>query len=108
MGQARLGWAGPTRCSFGSTRNISVVGTPIFTSDPFPPLDDQFASSEPLEIEPHAAIPDKARSVFNISGMSYWRDLEARRSRAAFMFAPGCIPTPQAGPATEHAPQTVP
>jgi len=62
---------GSNALPFGSTRDISVVGTPIFTSDPFPPLDDQFASSEPLEIGPHAAIPDKARFFFNISGMSY-------------------------------------
>jgi glutamate synthase domain-containing protein 2 len=56
---------------FGSTRNISEVGTPIFTPNPFPPLDDQFASSEPLEIGPHALFPYKARSFLNISGMSY-------------------------------------
>jgi len=56
---------------FGSTRNIAEVGTPIFTPDPFPPLDDQFASSEPLEIGPYATFPYMARSFFNISGMSY-------------------------------------
>ncbi len=56
---------------FGSTRNISVVGTPLFTPDPFPPLDDQFSSSEPLEIGPGALFPYQARSIFNISGMSY-------------------------------------
>lgn len=56
---------------FGSTRNISVVGTPLFTPDPFPPLDDQFSSSEPLEIGPGAMFPYQARSFFNISGMSY-------------------------------------
>ncbi|MBF9057605.1 FMN-binding glutamate synthase family protein [Rhodobacterales bacterium HKCCSP123] len=56
---------------FGSTRNISVVGTPIFTPDPFPPLDDQFTTSEPMVIGPHAPIPYEAKSFFNISGMSY-------------------------------------
>ncbi|MCR9069491.1 MAG: FMN-binding glutamate synthase family protein [Rhodobacteraceae bacterium] len=56
---------------FGSTRNIAEVGTPIFTPAPFPPLDDQFAKSEPLVIGPHARQPYEARSIFNISGMSY-------------------------------------
>jgi glutamate synthase domain-containing protein 2 len=56
---------------FGSTRNIKVVGTPLFTPDPFPPLDDQFAKSEPMLIGPHATIPYEAKSFFNISGMSY-------------------------------------
>ncbi|WP_375551344.1 FMN-binding glutamate synthase family protein [Rhodophyticola porphyridii] len=62
---------GSNTLAFGSTRNISVVGTPLFTPDPFPPLDDQFAKSEPMEIGPHARIPFMARSFFNISGMSY-------------------------------------
>jgi hypothetical protein len=62
---------GSNTLPFGSTRNISVVGTPIFTPAPFPPLDDQFASSEPMEIGPYARVPYMARSFFNISGMSY-------------------------------------
>ena len=57
--------------AFGSTRNISVPGTPIFMPAGFPPLDDQFASSEPLQIGPHARIPYDAPSFFNLSGMSY-------------------------------------
>ncbi|MCR9112488.1 MAG: FMN-binding glutamate synthase family protein [Rhodobacteraceae bacterium] len=57
--------------AFGSTRNLNVAGTPIFVPAVFPPLDDQFASTEPMEIGPFAAIPYKARSIFNISGMSY-------------------------------------
>jgi glutamate synthase domain-containing protein 2 len=56
---------------FGSTRNITVVGTPLFVPAAFPPLDDQFASSEPLLIGPHAATPYNAPSFFNLSGMSY-------------------------------------
>lgn len=62
---------GSTTRPFGSTRNIAVVGTPLFTPDPFPPLDDQFSSSEPLVIGPGAAQPFHAQSFFNISGMSY-------------------------------------
>ena len=34
--------------AFGSTRNLGVPGTPIFTNAAFPPLDDQFASTEPI------------------------------------------------------------
>jgi glutamate synthase domain-containing protein 2 len=57
--------------AFGSTRNLQVPGTPIFVPAVFPPLDDQFAATIPMEIGPGAAIPYKARSIFNISGMSY-------------------------------------
>lgn len=57
--------------AFGSTRNLNVVGTPIFANDPFPPLDDEFASTEPLMIGPTARTPFLAPSIFNISGMSY-------------------------------------
>lgn len=57
--------------AFGSTRNTSVPGTPIFVNAPFPPLDDQYASSEPLVIGAGARVPYHAPSFFNISGMSY-------------------------------------
>jgi len=57
--------------AFGSTRNLGVVGTPIFVNAAFPPLDDQVASSEPMLIGPGARDPYAAPSFFNISGMSY-------------------------------------
>ena len=38
--------------AFGSTRNLSVPGTPIFVPAAFPPLDDQFAK--------HRAAGDRA------------------------------------------------
>lgn len=57
--------------AFGSTRNLSVPGTPIFTNATFPPLDTQFATTAPLEIGPFAREPYRAPSIFNISGMSY-------------------------------------
>ncbi|MEN8893497.1 FMN-binding glutamate synthase family protein [Planktotalea arctica] len=57
--------------AFGSTRNLNIVGTPIFANAAFPPLDDQFASSEPLVIGEQARQPFTASSFFNISGMSY-------------------------------------
>lgn len=57
--------------AFGSTRSLNVVGTPIFVNAPFPPLDDQFARSEPLLIGPQTRMPYLAPSFFNLSGMSY-------------------------------------
>jgi glutamate synthase domain-containing protein 2 len=57
--------------AFGSTRNLSVVGTPIFVNAPFPPLDDQYASTEPMVIGAGARTPFTARSLYNVSGMSY-------------------------------------
>ncbi len=57
--------------AFGSTRNIAATGTPIFVNAPFPPLDQDYAQSEPLRIGPHCAIPYDAPSFFNISGMSF-------------------------------------
>ncbi len=57
--------------AFGSTRNLSPVGTPIFVNCPFPTLDDQAADPPPVLIGPHADTPYEATSIFNISGMSY-------------------------------------
>ena len=57
--------------AFGSTRNISATGTPIFVNAPFPPLDSAYATTEPLRIGPHCKTPYDAASFFNISGMSF-------------------------------------
>ena len=57
--------------AFGSTRNLNIPGTPIFVNAVFPPLDDQFATTDPMVIGPHARVPYLARSIYNISGMSY-------------------------------------
>lgn len=62
---------GGSTVAFGSTRNLSVAGTPIFTNAAFPPLDNQFASTDPLVIGPNAREPYMAKSIFNLSGMSY-------------------------------------
>jgi glutamate synthase domain-containing protein 2 len=69
VGRAAEG-AGNT-VAFGSTRNTSVPGTAIFVNAPFPPLDDQYASSEPMMIGAGARVPYLAPSFFNVSGMSY-------------------------------------
>lgn len=57
--------------AFGSTRNTSVVGTPLFVNAAFPPVEDQFTHSEALIIGPGARHPFMANSFFNISGMSF-------------------------------------
>jgi glutamate synthase domain-containing protein 2 len=57
--------------AFGSTRNLSIPGTAIFVPAAFPPLDDQFGTTMPMQIGPTADIPYMAPSIFNISGMSY-------------------------------------
>ncbi len=57
--------------AFGSTRNLNVVGTPIFANAAFPPLDDHATHAKPLVIGPDCAHPFEAPSFFNISGMSY-------------------------------------
>lgn len=62
---------GSNTLAFGSTRDLSVPGTPIFVNAAFPPLDDQFASTEPMMIGPTARQPYMAPSFFNISSMSY-------------------------------------
>ena len=62
---------GDNTVAFGSTRNLSLPGTAIFVNSAFPPLDDQFAHTQPLQIGPYAKVPYMAPSIFNISGMSY-------------------------------------
>ncbi|RPE64897.1 glutamate synthase domain-containing protein 2 [Pacificibacter maritimus] len=57
--------------AFGSTRNLSVPGTTIFANATFPPLDDQFTTTDPMIIGPYCRKPFTANSIFNISGMSF-------------------------------------
>ena len=57
--------------AFGSTRNLAVAGTPIFVNAPFPPLDEDAVTTQPLRIGPGCRHPYDAPSLFNISGMSY-------------------------------------
>lgn len=68
---SRASEGGSNTVAFGSTRNLSVPGTPIFVNAAFPPLDDQYASTEPMLIGPTARHPYLAPSFFNISGMSF-------------------------------------
>jgi glutamate synthase domain-containing protein 2 len=57
--------------AFGSTRSLTVPGTPIFVNAAFPPLETQAAKTQPMVIGAGARQPYAARSIFNLSGMSY-------------------------------------
>ncbi|NOX76569.1 MAG: FMN-binding glutamate synthase family protein [Gammaproteobacteria bacterium] len=57
--------------AFGSTKNISPPGTPLFVNCPFPTLDEHATTSPPVCIGPYCDEPYHASSLLNISGMSY-------------------------------------
>lgn len=57
--------------AFGSTKNISSTGSYIFTSCAFAPLDKDAAETGVIRIGPYCRHPYDARSIFNVSGMSY-------------------------------------
>ncbi|WP_428086989.1 FMN-binding glutamate synthase family protein [Candidatus Thioglobus sp.] len=58
--------------AFGSTKNLNIVGTPIFINCPFPTLDDEAAKTTAMTIGEHyCQNPYNAYSIVNISGMSY-------------------------------------
>lgn len=56
---------------FGSTRNLTIVGTPIFANCAFPKLDEEASDPPPVVYGPDSPNPYTASSVINISGMSY-------------------------------------
>jgi len=57
--------------AFGSTRNLTGVGTPIFVNHPFPTLDEDALNPPCVKIGPYCRTPYSADSLVNISGMSY-------------------------------------
>ncbi len=57
--------------AFGSTKSLTPVGSVIFVNCPFPTLEEDAASTQPLLIGPYCEKPYSAPSFFNISGMSY-------------------------------------
>jgi glutamate synthase domain-containing protein 2 len=57
--------------AFGSTLNITPAGTPIFVNCPYPVLEVDASPTEPMTIGPYARKPYAAKSVFNVSAMSY-------------------------------------
>ena len=56
---------------FGSTRNLNIVGTPIFVNCAFPKLDEDAKDPPAIVFGPQTANPYACRSIINISGMSY-------------------------------------
>lgn len=57
--------------AFGSTRNLTVPGTAIFVNCPFPTLEEDALAAPPLVIGPSCRAPYEARSIINISAMSF-------------------------------------
>ncbi|MFC1748236.1 glutamate synthase-related protein, partial [Pseudomonadota bacterium] len=57
--------------AFGSTKNITPLGTALFINCPFPKLDEQATSAPSVCIGPYSKAPYHAHSLINISGMSY-------------------------------------
>ena len=57
--------------AFGSTKNLTPVGTVIFVNCPFPTLDEDAVPTPPVTFGPTADNPNTAKSIINISGMSY-------------------------------------
>lgn len=57
--------------AFGSTLNLSPTGTPIFVNCPYPTLESDTVPSASMLIGPYARKPFEARSLVNVSAMSY-------------------------------------
>lgn len=57
--------------AFGSTRNLTPVGTVIFVNCPFPTLEEDAAPPPPVIVGPYTKRPYQFSSIINISGMSY-------------------------------------
>ncbi len=56
---------------FGSTQNLTPVGTPIFVNCPFPTLEEDAVDATSVLIGPYAQTPYEPSSIINISGMSF-------------------------------------
>lgn len=58
--------------AFGSTKNLTIPGTAIFINCPFPTLDSDAVETRTVTIgDDYSDNPYAAKSIFNISGMSY-------------------------------------
>ena len=56
---------------FGSTRNLNLVGSPVFVNCAFPKLDEDATDPPAVTFGPHTPNPYHAASIINISAMSY-------------------------------------
>jgi hypothetical protein len=57
--------------AFGSTLSLTPSGTPIFVNCPYPTMEKDATKTSPMLIGPYAAQPYEAKSIFNVSAMSY-------------------------------------
>jgi len=57
--------------AFGSTQNLTPVGTAIFVNCPFPTLDQDASPAPHVVIGKGCPNPYEPQSIINISGMSY-------------------------------------
>jgi glutamate synthase domain-containing protein 2 len=62
---------GDTTAGFGSTRNLREIGAVYFVDAPFPTLESDIAETRPITFGPQCKNPYTARSILNISAMSY-------------------------------------
>ncbi|CAC9458298.1 Ferredoxin-dependent glutamate synthase [Bathymodiolus heckerae thiotrophic gill symbiont] len=61
-----------TTVAFGSTKNLNLTGTVLFANCPFPTLDEESMATKAIIIgKGFCKKPYKAKSIFNISGMSF-------------------------------------
>ncbi|WP_373490131.1 FMN-binding glutamate synthase family protein, partial [Parasphingorhabdus sp.] len=67
----RAGLGMDNTIAFGSTKNLEPPGTAIFVNCPFPRLASDAAETTGCIIGPQARHPYEARSLFNISAMSF-------------------------------------
>jgi Glutamate synthase domain 2 len=56
---------------FGSTRDLRPAGTILFANSTFPDLDTTPSMAAPVLVGPDCPQPYLARSIFNVSGMSF-------------------------------------
>ncbi len=57
--------------AFGSTLNISEVGTPMFINAAYPVLEEDAEPPAEVTVGPYCRVPYTTRSIFNVSAMSY-------------------------------------
>ncbi len=60
-----------TTVAFGSTRDLTPVGTKIFVNCPYPTLDEDATPIGTVIVGPYARRPYKTDTIFNISAMSF-------------------------------------
>ena len=57
--------------AFGSTKDLTGIGTVIFVNCPFPTLHEDSMPAPPITIGPYCDHPYETQSIINISGMSF-------------------------------------